>query len=157
MEAAASGFPGLPHALEDAGSVGDVRFVNDSRATNLEATRAALEALAGAAGGIRLILGGILKGGRFGDLEGSLDPVDGIQAIGQTRGRIAAEIASVPVEVHETLEEAVEAAFRRARPGGIVLLSPGCSSFDQFGNYRDRGVRFRAAVRRLQGVAGGRK
>ena len=158
MEAAAACFSGLPHALEEAGSVADVRFINDSRATNLQATRAALDALSGAAhGGIQLILGGILKGGRFADLEGSLGQVEGIQAIGRTKNRIAAEIDSVPVELHDTLDEAVDTAFTRSRPGGIVLLSPGCSSFDLFENYGDRGTRFRAAVARLEGAAGGRR
>lgn len=156
LEAAAAGFSGLPHALEDAGSVAGVRFVNDSRATNLQATRAALDALSPeAGGGIQLILGGILKGGRFTDLEGSLGAVRGIQAIGRTRDRIAAEIRSVPVEVRDTLEEAVEHALSRAGRGGIVLLSPGCSSFDLFENYGDRGRRFRAAVERLREAAGG--
>ena len=156
LEAAAAGFSGLPHALEEAGSVAGVRFVNDSRATNLQATRAALEALSPeAGGGIQLILGGILKGGRFADLEGSLGAVRGIQAIGRTRDRIAAEIRSVPVEVRDTLEEAVEHALSRAGRGGVVLLSPGCSSFDLFENYGDRGRRFRAAVERLREAAGG--
>lgn len=158
MEAAASGFSGLPHALEETGSVAGVRFVNDSRATNLQATRAALDALSGeAVGGIQLILGGILKGGRFAELEGCLGPVEGIQAIGRTRDRIAAELRSVPVEVHNTLEEAMETALRRSRRGGIVLLSPGCSSFDLFENYGDRGRSFRAEVARLQQAAGGRR
>ena len=144
IEAAASGFAGLPHALREAGTVAGVRCVNDSRATNLEATRAALRTLGDAGGRIRLILGGILKGGRFSDLEDALEAVDGIHAIGTTRNRIAAEIRSVPVELHDGLDGAVEAAIRRSRPGGIVLLSPGCSSFDQFDNYAHRGRRFEA-------------
>ncbi len=156
LEGAAAGFSGLPHALEEAGSVAGVRFVNDSRATNLQATRAALEALSPQAnGGIQLILGGILKGGRFAELEGSLGAVRGIQAIGRTRDRVAAEIRSVPVEVHDTLEGAMERALARSRPNGIVLLSPGCSSFDLFENYGDRGTKFCAAVERLRKGAGG--
>ena len=79
----------------------------------------------------------------------------GIQAIGRTRDRIAAEIRSVPVEVHGTLEAAMERALAHSGPGGIVLLSPGCSSFDQFDNYGDRGRSFRAAVERLRAAAGG--
>lgn len=154
LEAAAGRFAGLPHALEEAGSVAGVRFVNDSRATNLQATRAALAALAEAGAGIQLILGGILKGGRFGELEDHLGQVAAIQAIGRTRNRIATEIRAVPVQTHDTLEEAVEAALALSRPGGIVLLSPGCSSFDQFDNYGHRGARFRAAVARLAGAAG---
>ena len=156
VEAAAAGFSGLPHALEAAGSVAGVRFVNDSRATNLQATQAALDALSPEAGcGIQLILGGILKGGRFDDLEGSLGAVRGIQAIGRTKERIAAEIRSVPVEVRASLEEAMEHALAHSRPGGIVLLSPGCSSFDLFEDYGDRGRRFCAAVERLREAEGG--
>lgn len=154
LETAADRFAGLPHALEEAGSVAGVRFINDSRATNLQATRAALAALGEAGAGIRLILGGILKGGRFADLEGRLDRVAGIHAIGRTRDRIAAEISSVPVEVHPSLDEAMESALARSRPGGIVLLSPGCSSFDQFENYGQRGAHFRAVVARLADAAG---
>ena len=158
MESAAAGFSGLPHALEEAGSVAGVRFINDSRATNLQATRAALDTLSETGSGrIQLILGGILKGGRFSDLAESLGPVDGIHAIGRTRNRIATEIRSVPVDVHDTLDEAVETAFRRSGPGGIVLLSPGCSSFDLFENYGARGTRFRALVARLADAAGGRQ
>ena len=155
LETAADRFRGLPHALEEAGSVAGVRCINDSRATNLQATRAALVALAEAGAGIHLILGGILKGGRFRDLEGHLDPVEGIHAIGRSRDRIAAEIRSVPVAVHDTLEAAVEDALARSRPGGIVLLSPGCSSFDQFDNYGDRGTRFRGIVARLAAAGSG--
>ena len=156
LETAAARFAGLPHALEDAGSVAGVRFVNDSRATNLQATRAALAALAETGAGIQLILGGILKGGRFAELEGHLGRVEGIQAIGRTRTRIAAEISSVPVATRDTLDEAVEAALARSRPGGIVLLSPGCSSFDMFDNYGHRGTRFRSIVARLAAASGDR-
>ena len=142
--------------------MGGVRFINDSRATNLQATRAALDAVsADASGGIQLILGGILKGGRFADLEGRLDAVEGIQAIGRTKAQVAAEIRSVPVREHDSLDLAIEHAFALSRPGGIVLLSPGCSSFDLFENYRDRGTRFVAAVARLAegraGAGGGRR
>ena len=156
LEAAAGCFSGLPHALEEVASVDGVRFVNDSRATSLPATAAALEALSGGSAGIQLILGGILKGGRFADLEGRLDPVAGIRAIGATKERIAAEIRSVPVEICRSLDEAVARAFAAARPGGIVLLSPGCSSFDLFDDYRDRGRQFRAAAARLAGGGVGR-
>lgn len=155
VEASARRFAGLPHALEEVSSVEGVRFLDDSRATSLQATAAALEttvealAESAAPAGIQLILGGILKGGRFRDLEARLGPVAGIWAIGKTRSRIAAEIRSVPVTICGGLDEAVAGAFAAARPGGVVLLSPGCSSFDLFDDYRDRGRRFRAAVARL--------
>ena len=156
IEAAAQGFTGLPHALSELESVGGVRFVNDSRATSLTATGAALDAIAenSPAPAIHLILGGILKGGRFRDLEPRLGPVARIWAIGESRRRIAAEIRSVPLTTCESLDEAVRGAFAAARPAGVVLLSPGCSSFDMFDNYRDRGKRFAAAVARLAAEEG---
>ena len=168
LEAAAAAFAGMPHALEELPPVAGVRFVNDSRATNPAATRAALEALAEEALAeaepaprIHLILGGILKGGSFAELEPALSGVAAIYAVGQTRERIAAEIRSVPVSLQDSLDAAAEAALRSAleaarrtrsaddRPP-VVLLSPACSSFDQFASYRDRGDRFRALAARLR-------
>ncbi len=150
VEAAARGFRGLPHAIEDLGGAGGVRFVNDSRATTLVATAAALGALgtpATPAGGIELILGGILKGGSFAELDADLPRrnVRTVHAIGAATSRIVLDIRSVPVRTADSLDQAVRRAFRaaKARGGGIVLLSPGCSSFDLFANYRDRGRRFR--------------
>ena len=135
-----------------------MRFVNDSRATSLAATRAALATLAegGDAGRIQLILGGILKGGRFADLEPRLGAVGRIYAIGAATRAIRADIRSVPVTACKGLDDAVERAFRAAkrRRGGIVLLSPGCSSFDLFDSYRHRGRRFVAAAARLGAAEG---
>ncbi len=152
IEAAARSFVGLPHALEERGVVGGVRFLDDSRATSLAATAAALAVVAESASSgssaarVQLILGGILKGGRFEDLAPRLGPVAGVWAIGQTRRQIAAALPEVPVTICSGLEDAVDRAFAAARPGGVVLLSPGCSSFDLFRDYRDRGERFGARV-----------
>lgn len=160
IEAAAAAFAGMPHALEELPAAAGVRFVNDSRATNPAATRAALAALAEAdpPPEVHLILGGILKAGRFADLEPALAGVRTIQAIGVSRERAAAEIASAPVSLRDSLDEAVAAAFAAARQGAaagakpapVVLLSPACSSFDQFESYRARGERFREAAARLR-------
>ena len=160
VEAAAAAFAGMPHALEELPAAAGVRFVNDSRATNPAATRAALAALAEAdpPPEVHLILGGILKAGRFADLEPALAGVRTIQAIGASRERAAAEITSVPVSLRESLDEAVAAVFAAARQGAaagakpapVVLLSPACSSFDQFESYRARGERFREAAARLR-------
>lgn len=165
IEAAAAAFAGMPHALEELPPAAGVRFVNDSRATNPAATRAALAALAEAdpPPEIHLILGGILKAGRFADLESALAGVRGIQAIGRSRERAAAEITSVPVSLRDSLDDAVAAAFAAAEKDAgagkgaadgpaapVVLLSPACSSFDQFESYRARGERFREAAARLR-------
>lgn len=126
LEAAAAAFTGMPHALEELPPVAGVRFVNDSRATNPAATRAALQALreealreAGRPPAIHLILGGILKGGSFAALEPDLGGVAAVHALGRTRERIAAEIRSVPVRLSKNagdgLEDAVRAAFEAAR------------------------------------------
>lgn len=168
LEAAAAAFAGMPHALEELPPVAGVRFVNDSRATNPAATRAALEALAEEALAeaepaprIHLILGGILKGGSFAELEPALSGVAAIYAVGRTREQVATEIRSVPVSLQGSLDAAAEAALRSALeaarrgrsaygPPPVVLLSPACSSFDQFASYRDRGDRFRALAARLR-------
>lgn len=173
LEAAAAAFAGMPHALEELPPVAGVRFLNDSRATNPAATRAALEALAEEALGeaestprIHLILGGILKGGSFAELEPALAGVKAIHAIGRTREQVAAEIRSVPVLLEDSLDAAAEAALRSALetarggrsadgPPPVVLLSPACSSFDQFASYRDRGDRFRSLAARLRDRFGG--
>ncbi len=156
IEAAAAGFAGLPHALEELPpTAGGVRFVNDSRATSLLAVRAALRALQERGNPpVRLILGGILKGGRFSDLDGDLGAVVRIHAIGASRDRIVRELAaSVPVSPAASLDEAVARAHAEAAPGDVALLSPGCSSFDDFRDYRDRGERFRALAARFSGKA----
>lgn len=170
LEAAAAAFAGMPHALEELPPVAGVRFVNDSRATNPAAARAALQAIregalreTGSPPAIHLLLGGILKGGSFADLEPALGSVAAVHAFGRTRERIAAEIRSVPVRLPENtdagLDDAVRSAFAAARraaaehpsgPAPVVLLSPAGSSFDQFANYADRGERFRALAAALR-------
>jgi UDP-N-acetylmuramoylalanine--D-glutamate ligase len=145
---AVADFPGLEHALEFVAEIGGVRYVNDSKATNVEAARRAVESFGA---GLVVILGGRYKGGDFGELAGPLAARGGrVVAIGETRERIAGALAgTVPVEAAGSLEEAVEIAAIRAAPGGTVLLAPGCSSFDQFENYAQRGRRFKEAVARL--------
>lgn len=165
LEAAAAAFAGMPHALEELPPVAGVRFVNDSRATNPAAARAALQALGEATPppAIHLLLGGILKGGSFADLEPALGSVAAVHAFGRTRERIAAEIRSVPVRLPENtdagLNDAVRSAFAAARraaaehpsgPAPVVLLSPAGSSFDGFANYAARGERFRALAAALR-------
>jgi UDP-N-acetylmuramoylalanine--D-glutamate ligase len=146
VRAALPGFRPLPHRLEPAGSLGGVTFVNDSKGTNTEATRKAMESFSG---GVHLILGGLDKGGDWEGLrEVAAARTSGLYVIGAARERIAAALEGcVPLEEFATLEQAVAAAASRARPGETVLLSPGCASFDMFGGYEERGLAFCEAVR----------
>jgi UDP-N-acetylmuramoylalanine--D-glutamate ligase len=153
---AVAGYTGLEHALEPVAEIAGVRYVNDSKATNVEAARRAIESFGP---GLVVILGGRYKGGDFRDLRAPLSARDGrVIAIGETAGRIAEALAgAVPVEAASSIEAAVAVAAARARPGGTVLLAPACSSFDMFVDYADRGRRFKGAVAKLAaaGAEGG--
>jgi UDP-N-acetylmuramoylalanine--D-glutamate ligase len=147
------GFAGVPHRLERVAEIGGVRFVNDSKATNVASATVGLRAFAG---GVHAILGGSDKGEPFAPL---LDPVRercvACYPIGATADRLATELAPVVeagVELHrcEDLEDAVGRAAAAARPGEVVLLSPACASFDAFENFERRGERFRAIVEGLR-------
>jgi UDP-N-acetylmuramoylalanine--D-glutamate ligase len=148
MREAIEGFHGLEHALEPAGEVGGVRFVNDSKATNIEAALRALESFDG---GVVAIIGGRFKGGDFQDLRDAVRTrTAAVVAIGEARAQVRDAFGGdVPVYDAATMGEAVRAAFAAAAPGGVVLLAPACASFDMFRDYADRGRRFKDEVRRL--------
>ena len=148
VTAAVEGFRGLEHAMELAGEVDGVRFVNDSKATNVAAARQAFESVDG---GLVAIVGGRYKGGDFRDLRTPLaGRARGVVAIGEARPLIEEALAGVaPVVAAGSMEEAVRAAYAIARPGGTVVLAPACSSFDMFADYAERGRRFKEAVARL--------
>jgi UDP-N-acetylmuramoylalanine--D-glutamate ligase len=148
MTRAVEGFGGLEHALETVAIVGGVRFVNDSKATNVDAARQAIEAFAS---GVVAIMGGRFKGGDLGLLAGPLRARGrAVVAIGESRARFREALAGVvPVVEAETLRQAVEDAWRLARPEGIVLLAPACASFDMFRDYAERGRAFKEEVARL--------
>jgi UDP-N-acetylmuramoylalanine--D-glutamate ligase len=136
-------FPGVPHRLELVAEARGVRFVNDSKATNVAAARRALAAYADEP--VHLILGGSLKGEDFGPLAAAIGPnVHSIHLIGEAAGRLAAV-----VDGHDdgTLERAVAHASREAAPGDVVLLSPACASYDQYENFEQRGEEFRRLSR----------
>ncbi|RKY02984.1 UDP-N-acetylmuramoyl-L-alanine--D-glutamate ligase [Candidatus Poribacteria bacterium] len=145
---AVRGFEGIEHAMEFVAEVGGVRFINDTKATNVAATKAALEALPG---GIVLIMGGVDKGNDYGPLKGLVrEKVDHIILLGRDTRRIEEELGEVcPMSRASDMREAVFKAFEIARPGGYVLLSPANASFDLFSDYRERGERFREAVHAL--------
>ena len=139
-------FPGLAHRMEEIGRLGHTLFINDSKATNAESTRWALEAFPD---GIFWILGGKPKEGGIESLARLFKRVEKAYLIGAASDAFATTLAAakVPFERSETLERAVESAAidavgsRAADP--VVLLSPACASYDQFQNFEMRGRRFR--------------
>jgi UDP-N-acetylmuramoylalanine--D-glutamate ligase len=140
-------FQALPHRLEPVGERNGVRWVNDSKATNVAATCGALESLPGP---LVLLLGGKDKGEDLGPLRRALhDGVRGAVLYGEARRRLREELGGVvPLEVVEgSFEDAVGKAVEMTEPGDVLLLSPASSSFDMFESYEARGRRFRALAR----------
>jgi UDP-N-acetylmuramoylalanine--D-glutamate ligase len=148
MLAALREFGGLPHRAALVREVGGVRYVNDSKGTNVGAT---LAAVAGLRGPLLLIAGGDGKNQDFTPLAAAFaGKVRCVFTIGRDARRIEAALDGVcPTERCATLEAAVVAAARTARPGDTVLLSPACASLDMFRDYAHRGDVFAAAVARL--------
>ncbi|HZQ04040.1 MAG TPA: UDP-N-acetylmuramoyl-L-alanine--D-glutamate ligase [Gaiellaceae bacterium] len=146
IAAALRTFAGVPHRLEPVGEVAGVRFVNDSKATNVAAARRALAAYADER--VHLILGGRAKGEDFAPLATSLgEEVASVHLVGEA----APELARVLPRAHDdgTIAHAVEHALAGARAGDVVLLSPACASYDQFENFEQRGDEFRRLVAEL--------
>ncbi|HEV3094581.1 MAG TPA: UDP-N-acetylmuramoyl-L-alanine--D-glutamate ligase [Solirubrobacteraceae bacterium] len=157
-------FAGVAHRLELVAERDGVRYVNDSKATNVASTLVALDASAGgrssgqpsaqpdqpsAQSSVHLILGGQGKGQDFSALRDAVQrSCRGVYLIGEDAPLIVTALAGVqvPVESCGTLEHAVEKARERAQAGEMVLLSPACASFDQFADYEARGNRFRELV-----------
>jgi UDP-N-acetylmuramoylalanine--D-glutamate ligase len=148
MRRAVEGFTGLEHTLERVGELEGVRFINDSKATNIAAARRAIESFDG---GVVAIMGGRYKGGDFADLQSVAGArADAVVTIGEASEQIRAALeAVVPVHPAATMADAVRRAFALARPGGVVLLAPACSSFDMFTDYAARGRAFKKEVLQL--------
>ena len=148
-------YPGLPHRQERVGTVGAVDFVNDSKATNADSTAFALRSY----DRVVWIAGGVPKAGGIESLGALLDRVAHAELIGQAAGEFAAVLHTHGVSCHiaETLDAAVPAAYRKAVALGVpvVLLSPACASFDQFGGFEARGDAFRNLVHAGFGGAAG--
>jgi len=148
MTAAVESFTGLEHAMELVAEIDGVRFVNDSKATNVESALRSIESFDR---GLVAIVGGKFKGGDLGRLRAPLAARGrAVLAIGEARPLVVKALRGA-IDVHEagTLEEAVAEAWKLAKPEGVVLLAPACASFDMFHDYADRGRRFKEAVRRL--------
>jgi UDP-N-acetylmuramoylalanine--D-glutamate ligase len=141
-------FPGVPHRIEEVAEIGGVRFVNDSKATNVAAAR---RAVASFESPLHLILGGLGKHESYAPLAADLRPGTRAYLIGASAEEIAAALAAenVPFERSGDLETAVRAAAAAARPGEVVLLSPACASYDQFTDFEARGDTFRSLVEEL--------
>ena len=149
MTQALRGFHGLEHVMEPVGRIGGVRFVNDSKATNVEAARRSIESFEG---GVVALVGGRFKGGDLRELRAPLAANGrGVIAIGEAAPLVREALHDVvPVVDAASMREAVAHAYEAARPDGIVLLAPACASFDWFKDYAERGRVFKEEVERLR-------
>ena len=147
-------FKGLAHRFETVSEVAGVVFVNDSKATNVGSTQAALNGLE-AKGNVVLIAGGDAKGADLSPLAESLEGrVKRIVTLGKDAPIVAAlaDQCGIPHVLVATMEDAVVAAAKAAARGDLVLLSPACASLDMFDNFQQRGEVFASAVRSLSGA-----
>ncbi len=145
-------FAGVPHRLEPVGKVGEVEYINDSKGTNPDATIKAIEAYNDR--DIVLIAGGMDKGSSFDELAKVMAQVScRVVVFGETAEKIKEAANSVGVEVFKVnnLEEAVSLSNKIAIPGGVVLLSPACASWDMYSSFEERGEHFRGLVKQLMG------
>ncbi len=141
-------FTGVEHRLEEVKIISGIRFVNDSKATNVKSVWYALESIPER---ILLIAGGRDKGGDFTQLrEKAKEKVKSLVLIGEAKEKIDEALGDLVQSVRaDDLKQAVKKAYQMASPGECVLLSPGCASFDMFEDYEHRGRVFKSAVRDL--------
>ena len=153
MTTAVDAFRGLEHAMELVVDVGGVRFVNDSKATNVEAALRSIESFDR---DLVPIIGGRFKGG---DLRLLREPLKarakGVIAIGEARSLVREALDDlVPVHEAGTFSGAIDRAFELAKPSGVVLLAPACASFDMFRDYAERGRSFKEEAVRIARLSG---
>ncbi|HYP06857.1 MAG TPA: UDP-N-acetylmuramoyl-L-alanine--D-glutamate ligase [Bryobacteraceae bacterium] len=147
IAAALRTFPGVEHRLEFVRERNGVRYYNDSKATNVDATEKAIDAFPG---NLWIILGGKDKNSDYTVLRDKLRAkAKGILLIGAAAGKIAGQLEGLPLMDEGTLQKAVADATSRAAAGDIILLAPACASFDQFDSYEHRGRVFKDLVRSL--------
>jgi len=148
IEAAMHSFKGLPHRSQLVGERAGVRFVNDSKATNVDSAEKALLAFPS----IRWIAGGMGKDGGIEALKPHLSAVKKAYLIGHSARDFALQLPpDIPHEICETMARAVAQAATEAEPGDTVLLAPAAASFDQYPNFEKRGDDFTALVKALIG------
>ena len=145
-------FKGIEHRLERVADIKGVDFINDSKATTISSVEWALKSLGE---NIILIMGGRYKGGNFGLLKDLVKKkVDYIISIGEARPQIKSGLEGVkPIFETNNFSEAVFESFKKAKKGGRILLSPGCSSFDMFKDYEERGKIFKDIVKEIASAA----
>lgn len=154
IETSITSFHGLPHRMESVGKIGGVEFINDSKATNVDA---ALRSIISISGSMVLILGGKDKGGDFTVLGNAIrERVDRVLLIGQAAPSIRSQFSTrkdleKKLDNVSDLEEAVKKGWQILwKKGGVVLLAPGCASFDMFNNFEHRGDVFKEEVFKLK-------
>jgi UDP-N-acetylmuramoylalanine--D-glutamate ligase len=145
---AVTAFRGLPHRIEFTGEKNSIKFYDDSKGTNVGSVVRALETFTRP---VILLLGGRDKDGDFESLKPLLKvKAQKVILFGEARDRIASLIGGdIPVVKKTGLREAIQSAYKDAQSGDVVLLSPGCASFDEFANYKERGNFFKDVVRNL--------
>ncbi|GBD97391.1 UDP-N-acetylmuramoylalanine--D-glutamate ligase [bacterium BMS3Abin06] len=138
-------FPGLEHRLEFAGEVNGVKFINDSKGTNAGAVAKSLEGFEN----VFLIMGGMDKGSDFSVLRNLIrKKVKLLILLGEAKEKIAQAIGgAAEIRKVRDLKEAINLSISKASAGDVVLLSPGCASFDMFADFEDRGRKFKDAVK----------
>lgn len=146
IEAAFHSFTGLPHRSQTVAEINGIRWVNDSKATNVDAAAKALQAF----DRIRWIAGGLGKEGGIAALAPHLGKVVKAYLIGHSARDFALELGQTPYEIAETMQQAVARAQSEAEPGETVLLAPAAASFDQYPNFEKRGEHFTALVEALK-------
>jgi UDP-N-acetylmuramoylalanine--D-glutamate ligase len=141
-------FESVEHRLELVREIDGIKFINDSKATNVDSVWYALKSFEEP---LFLILGGQDKGNDYKQIKQLvINKVKKIYAIGSSAEKIFNFFHSeIKVEIKETMEEAVNSAIKEARSGEVVLLSPACASFDMYENYESRGKIFKEAVYKL--------
>jgi len=142
-------FQGVEHRLEYVATVKNIRFINDSKATNVNSCWYALQSMKTP---VVLILGGTDKGNDYSEIEGLInEKVKGLVFLGLDNKALHAFFDSKVSAITDaqSMEAAVNAAYLMANDGDTVLLSPCCASFDLFKNYEDRGTQFKSIVRNL--------
>ena len=142
-------FKGLAHRLEHVATINGVQYFNDSKATNVDGVARALECFSKP---VLLIMGGRDKGSDFKALEGLVrQHAKALIVMGEAAEPIRSALGQfIPTKVVVSMEKAVSTAYQNTEPDDVILLSPGCASFDWYGNYAERGDDFRAAVEKLK-------
>ena len=147
IQKALKSFRGVPHRLEEAGTVRGIRCVNDSKATNVDSTMVALKTFTHK--NVFLILGGLHKGSPYKPLQPLIESVvKGILTIGSAAAKVEDDLSGLaPIFPCGDLKTAFATALHIGEPGDVLLLSPACASFDQFRDFEDRGDQFKALVK----------